>query len=229
MTKLFSRYSNLQPIDFNLTRDDSGPYRVYRDNNGNEYRSVTSFVGQFSTGKDEIEKWKNSIGEAEAIKILKAAGTRGTAIHEACEKLLLNQKWSDISMFYKGDFLVMKNHLEEHVDNVFCLEHQMYSKKLRLAGTVDCIGEYDGKLAIIDFKTSSRLKYRDEINSYFLQCACYSLMLYERYGLITSTIIVLMVVEGDTKVHVFKENSSIWIKKLLELRIPHHNGIMLAD
>jgi genome maintenance exonuclease 1 len=217
--KNFIRYEDVKPQNFELIRDDSGPIRYYIDPEGNKYRSVTSFVGQFSSGKADIAAWRDAVGHTEADRITKAAATRGTAIHLACENLLLNKPWDEISMFYKLDFLTMKKHLEEHVDRVFVLEHQMYSKMLGLAGTVDCIAEYDGKLCIVDFKTSSGLKYRKDINSYFLQCACYSLMLYERYGLITSTIIILMVVEGDSIVHVFKENSAIWIKKLLELRI----------
>lgn len=217
MTKQFTRYTNILPRNFNLTRDDSGPFRVYRDEEGTAYKSVTSFVGQFSSGKEDIKKWQESIGLVEAERVLKAAGTRGTAIHEACEKLLLNQEWSDISMFYKGDFLVMKKHLECSVDNIFVLEHQMYSKKLRLAGTVDCVGEYDGKMSIIDFKTSSRLKYRDEINSYFLQCAAYAVMVWERYGLRIDDLVILMVVEGDAKISVFKEPMQKWARKLLEL------------
>lgn len=226
MTKLFSRYTNIQPKEFNLTRDDSGPYRVYRDNNGLVYKSVTSFVGQFSTGKADIEIWRNSIGAEEADRVTKAAGTRGTAIHEACEKLLLNQPWNDISMFYKGDFLVMKKHLETHVDDIFVLEHQMFSKKLGLAGTVDCVGKYDGKMSIIDFKTSSRLKYRDEINSYFLQCAAYAIMVYERYGLRIDELVILMVVEGDAKISVFKESMIKWSKKLLELTTDANKEIL---
>jgi genome maintenance exonuclease 1 len=207
----------VKPQNFELIRDDSGPIRYYIDPEGNKYRSVTSFVGQFSSGKEDIKKWQEAVGEVEAAKVLKAAGTRGTAIHLACENLLLNREWKDISMFYKQDFLTMKKHLEEHVDRVFVLEHQMYSKKLRLAGTVDCIAEYDGKLCIIDFKTSSKLKYREQINSYFLQCAAYAIMVWERYGIKISELVILMVVEGSANIEVFKEPLAKWGKELLIL------------
>jgi len=215
--KNFIRYADVKPQNFELFRDDSGHIRYYIDPEGNKYRSVTSFVGQFSSGKEDIKKWQEAVGKVESDKVLKAAGTRGTAIHLACENLLLNREWKDISMFYKQDFLTMKKHLEEHVDKVFVLEHQMYSKKLGLAGTVDCIAEYDGKLCIIDFKTSSKLKYREQINSYFLQCAAYAIMVWERYGVKISELVILMVVEGGANIEVFKEPLTKWGKELIKL------------
>jgi genome maintenance exonuclease 1 len=215
--KNFIRYENVKPQNFELVRDDSGPIRYYFDPEGNKYRSVTSFVGQFSTGKESIAAWREAVGHKEADRITKAAATRGTAIHLACENLLLNREWSDISMFYKQDFLTMKKHLEEHVDNVFVLEHQMYSKMIGLAGTVDCIAEYDGKLAIVDFKTSSRLKYKEDINAYFLQCAAYACMVFERYGIRISDLVILMVVEGGANIEVFIEPSVKWMKELIKL------------
>lgn len=215
--KNFIRYEDVKPQNFELIRDDSGPIRYYIDPKGNKYRSVTSFVGQFSSGKADIAAWRDAVGHTEADRISKAAATRGTAIHLACENLLLNKPWDDISMFYKLDFLTMKKHLEEHVDRVFVLEHQMYSKMLGLAGTVDCIAEYDGKLCIVDFKTSSGLKYRKDINAYFLQCAAYALMAWELYKIKITELVILMVVEGGGNIEVFKEPLPKWGRELLRL------------
>jgi hypothetical protein len=226
--KVFQRYGNIQPQRFDLTRDDSKQFRTYYDSDGTHYLSVTSFVGQFSTGKAELENWKNAIGEVEANKIMKAAGTKGTAIHEGCEKLLLNQPNVSVEMFYRQDFNTMKKHLIEHVDNIFVLEHQMFSKKLKLAGTVDCIAEYDGEMAIIDFKTSSRLKYADELTSYYLQEAAYGIMAAERYGLQCKNLVTLMVVEGDPIIHVFKEKLTKWGTEILKLtREPQCQNLLL--
>lgn len=213
----FKRYTEKELLSFKLTRDDSRTERYYIAENGDEYLSVTSFVGKFSNGKEDIERWKSAVGEAEAHRIVTAAATRGTAIHLACENLLLNKPWQDISMFYRQDFIAMKKHIEAHVNNIFALEHQMYSNRLKLAGTVDCIAEYDGEMCIIDFKTSSQLKYRDQINSYFLQCACYSLMLYERYGIKVQQLVILMCVDGDPQIQVFKEPFVPWAKEILKL------------
>ena len=214
---VFDQYTNVKLQSFNLQRDDSRSERYYIDTNGNEYLSVTSFVGKFSTGKEDIERWKAAVGPDEATRIVKAAAARGTAIHLACENLLLNKTWQDISMFYKQDFITMKKHLELNVNNVFALEHQMFSNKLKLAGTVDCVAEYKGEMAIIDFKTSSQLKYRSDINSYFLQCAAYGVMLVERYNIKVKELIILMCVEGDPQIQVFKEPFVKWAKEIVKL------------
>lgn len=218
MTKHFSKYTTIPTASFGLTRDDSGCFRVYRLPDGSVFESVTSFVGRHSAGKAEIEKWRQSIGETEAAKVLKAAGERGTAIHESCEALLLNQELPKLSMFYKQDFNTMKQHLYDHVDNIFALEHQMYSRKLSLAGTTDCIAEYDGIMSIVDFKSSTRLKYASEIESYYTQEAAYAVMAQERYGLFCKQLVTLMVVEGDPKIQVFIEPTLKWTKELLKLK-----------
>ena len=179
--------------------------------------SVTSFLSKINKGNSDIEKWKQAVGTVEANRIVTAAATRGTAIHLACENLLLNKPWQDISMFYKQDFISMKRHIESKVDRVFALEHQMYSDRIGLAGTVDCVAEYSGKLSVIDFKTSSQLKYRCDISNYFLQCSCYGIMLFERYGIKIDQIVILMCVEGDPVVQVFIEPFVDWAKKVIEL------------
>jgi len=217
MTKIFTRYSNLSPIEFNLTRDDSGTVRHYIDQTGTRYISVTAFLSKFASGKKEIENWIKSIGPEEANKVLKAAGNKGTVIHKACENLVLNKE-SEVSMFYRQDFFTMKKHLIEHVDYVFATEHQMYSKRLMMAGTTDLIAEYNGLLSVIDYKTSNQLKYITDIDNYFYQEAAYAIMVWERYGLRIDQLVILMVVEGDPKIHVFIQPTAVWGRKLLKLR-----------
>lgn len=204
--------------EFNLTRDDSGPQRFYIGEDGYKYLSVTSFLGQFGD-KEALQKWRDAVGEEEASRISKVATDKGTAIHLACENLLLNKPSPDshLTMFDKFDFKNLRKHIEENVDKVFALEHQMFSKKISLAGTTDCIAEYHNSLSIIDFKTSSRLKYRDEISSYFLQGAAYAVMFYEQYKIIPKQIVILMLVDKDPNVSVFIEPVNPWISELMKL------------
>lgn len=214
---IFKR-SLIEPVESELIMDDSRNDRYYIDKLGNEYLSVTSWLNkQNSDAKLAIQEWRNAVGELEADKISNSAKENGTAIHLACEQLLLNKPWQEISMFYKQDFLTMKKHLEENVDNVFAVEHQMWSKTLGLAGTVDCIAEYSGIMSVIDFKTSSRIKYITDIDDYFLQCACYAIFLCERYKIKVGQLVILMVIIGDPKIHVFKQDFLPWGKKVLEL------------
>lgn len=205
--------------DFELFRDDSGTKRYYVSPQGDRYMSVTSFLSLFGD-KAELEKWREAVGPEEAERVSKAATTKGTAIHLACENLLLNKENPDshLSMFDAFDFKCMKKYIEENVNKIFGIEHQMVSKKLKLAGTVDLIAEHRNKLAIIDFKTSGRLKYKEEIESYFLQAAAYAVMLFENYGLKAEELTILICVDKDVKLHVYTEPVGKWIKKLLELR-----------
>lgn len=212
----FRAYEGTIPENFELIRDDSGAFRVYRDREGVAYESVTSFLGRCDQeGKESIEAWRKAVGHEEADKVSKAAADRGTAIHLACEQYIAGEDWSGISMFYRRDFLTAKKCIDENMTSVFASEHTMYSKKLGLAGTADLICEWNGKLCIGDFKTSGRIKYKDEISSYFLQMAAYSVMLYERYGLKAELGVIIMVVDGDSVPHVFEEQLKPWISVLL--------------
>ncbi len=100
-------------------------------------------------------------------------------------------------------FKVAKPYLN-NIDNIHCLEKRLYSMNLKVAGTVDCIAEYNGELAIIDFKTSKQPKPRDWIDGYFVQCAAYACMLYELTGIIVKKFVIIMSCENG-KCEVYEE------------------------
>lgn len=107
--------------------------------------------------------------------------------------------------------------LDEHVTKIYGLEVPLYSDKLRVAGRVDCLAEWDGELAIIDFKTSKREKKREDIGGYFTQASVYSFMTYERTGMLPKKIVIVMMVD-DGEPLVFVEKSKDWIEKFIEIR-----------
>lgn len=205
--------------EHSLVRDDSREFRYYIHPDGTEFMSVTSFLSTLkSDGKDELVKWRNAVGEAEAARISKVATDKGTAIHLAAEYYLTNnEQWKTIPFVYKPDFMALARYFDGHINNVLCLEHMMYSKRIKLAGTVDCIAEHDGVLSIVDFKTSSRIKYKQDIENYFLQCACYGLMAFELYGIAIKQISIIMAVEGQNAPLIFNEPMAKWAKQILEL------------
>jgi genome maintenance exonuclease 1 len=94
----------------------------------------------------------------------------------------------------------------------------LYSDYLQVAGTVDCIAEYEGKMAVIDFKTSARAKTRDEIHSYFMQTAAYAVMFEERTGISVGKLVILMTVDGQRTPLVFIEKRDTWIKEFIQVR-----------
>jgi len=112
----------------------------------------------------------------------------------------------------------MKKVLDERVDNIVMQECPLYSDELMLAGRVDLIAEFDGKLSIIDFKTSSRHKSADEITGYFLQECGYAVMFEERTGIKIDQIVTIMVVEGTEDSKVFIEPRDKWVEELKRRR-----------
>ncbi len=82
-----------------------------------------------------------------------------------------------------------------------------------MEGRVDCIGEFDGKLSVIDFKTSSRVKTKEDIPAYFAQRVAYALMYEELVGVKIHQIVVIMAVEGSDPI-LFVERTRDHVKTL---------------
>jgi ATP-dependent exoDNAse (exonuclease V) beta subunit len=196
-----------------LERVDSERGRTYLTPTGNKYPSVTSVVGLHSA--QHIQAWRDRVGHAEADKITKRASKRGTAIHALAEQFLLGEN-VQASMFDVEMWSSIKPHVDK-IDNIHCLETQLFSHKLQVAGTVDCIGEYDGKMSVIDFKSSSKVKTRDMIHNYFMQTACYSFMFWELTGIAVPDLVIIMGVDEGGPL-IFKERSADWIKPFKALR-----------
>ena len=70
-----------------LVRDDSGPHRVYRDESGKSYASVTHILKETSPQwqKDALDRWIQKPGSALERDI---ACQRGTLAHDHAEYLL---------------------------------------------------------------------------------------------------------------------------------------------
>lgn len=196
-----------------LVRVDSESGRVYQTPSGKAYPSVTSVLGLL--GKAEILAWRARVGEEEANRVSARAARRGTAIHSLCEDYLLNKEVNagpfDLETFKSIQPLLNR------INNIHCLETQLYSDYLQVAGTVDCIAEFDGKMSIIDFKTSKRVKTRDDIHGYFMQTSAYAVMFEERTGIPVGKLVVLMAVDDEQPL-LFEEKRDDWIHQFIELR-----------
>jgi hypothetical protein len=192
--------------------------RLYTTPEGNRYPSVTTVIGKASD-KSWLDDWKARVGEEEVRKVSAQAARRGTAVHELAENYLNNDP-----RYTKGHmpaniatFGQIRPLLETHVGKIYGLEVPLYSDKLRVAGRVDCLAEYNGILSIIDFKTSKREKKREDISGYFTQASAYSYMTFERTGLLPKQIVIMMMVD-DGHPLVFIEKSKDWIEKFIEIR-----------
>ncbi len=196
-----------------LQRDTSEDgTRVYLTPSGKKYPSVTTITSQATA--EGIAKWRMRVGEEEANRVSARASARGTRIHQYCEDYLRGNLFEadifDLDMFNSIKFLL------DDIDNIHCLETPLYSDFLQVAGTVDCIAEFQGKLTVIDFKTASKPKNRDDIYHYFMQCAAYAVAFEERTGIPIGRIAILMAVENDDP-RWFIEKRDNWIGPLRKL------------
>lgn len=196
---------------------------VYRDGkrfyvlpDGSQVPSVTTVLS--SQGKDHIEAWRNRVGHAEADKITTQAKNRGTAIHTLAERYLLNIEDYDAGAMpvNKFDFQSIKKILDENVDNLMGIEYPLFSYRLKTAGRTDLIAEWQGRPAIIDFKTSRKIKKREWIENYFLQATCYSLMVQERINISCPDIVIIIAVDHEDP-QIFHEKRKNYLDKTLNL------------
>ena len=172
--------------------------------------SVTSWIN-----REIFRSWRARVGNEEADKVTKAATSRGTDMHTLTENYLLNEELPTVQPLSEMLFKQSKPKLDL-IDNIHAIEKPLYSLRLGVAGTVDCIAEYEGELAVIDFKTSKKPKPRKWIDHYFVQCAAYACMLYEMKEIPVKKFVIIMSCE-DGEVVVYEErNKAKYIKLLSE-------------
>jgi ATP-dependent exoDNAse (exonuclease V) beta subunit len=200
--------------DVEQINSDSGRY--YKTPSGALYPSVTSVVGLMN--QEAIMKWRARVGEEEANKIAQKASSRGTRIHQLCEDYLNNVDIDLKNYSYEDqiNFSELKPFLH-NIDNIHLQETRMYSDHLRMAGTVDCVAEWKGKLAIIDFKTAKKLKEKSYITNYFCQASAYAIMYEELFGIPVSRIVILISVDNEMP-QVFEERRDNFVEPLLDIR-----------
>ena len=174
--------------------------------------SITSITSHFN--KEIFINWRKKVGNETADKITKAATRRGTDMHTLTEHYLKNdQELPKVPPISDLLFKIAKVELNK-IDNIYALEGPLYSRQLGIAGTVDCIAEYDGELAIIDFKTSKKPKPREWIEHYFVQAMAYGCMLYELTGISVKKLVIIMACENGECI-VYEENDKAKYIKLL--------------
>ena len=187
-------------------------YKVPDDEELIKLVSITSVTSHFN--KEIFVNWRKRVGNEEADRITKAATKRGTDMHTLTEHYLKNdQELPEVPPISEFLFKIAKGELNK-INNIYALEGPLYSKELGIAGTVDCIAEYNGELAIIDFKTSKKPKPRKWIEHYFVQAMAYGCMLYEMKGIPIKKLVIIMSCENGECV-VYEENDKEKYIKLL--------------
>ena len=197
-------------------------YRFY-DIDGQNYPSVTSILG--IRKKEGLQKWRDSIGEDVANWEMNRAARRGKSFHKLVEQYLNNETPSIRDVLPLGLFRLAKPYIDQ-INNIRLLEKIMVSPKLTIAGQVDCVAEYNGKLSVIDFKSANKERKEDWIENYFLQCTAYSSMYEETFGEKIEQIVVLLAAEDGTMTAYVKDPQD-YIEELVLSIETFYRSVML--
>lgn len=209
---------NHNPVEIpELSRETIDGVRYYTvpDSEGEVMKlvSITSVTSHWK--REQIQAWRNRVGEEEANRVSKKATTRGTDMHTLTEHYLNNEELPKAKVpISQILFNIAKPDLNR-IDNIILQERAMYSLRLGIAGTPDCIGEFDGELSIIDFKTSKSPKPLKWIEGYFVQASAYACMLYELTGIKAKKLVIIMACE-DGECKVYEERDVFKYVKLLD-------------
>ena len=199
--------------DYSLDQQTSKKGRVYVDDEGNKYPSITTVLSILN--KEAIIAWRKRVGEEEANKISTRAATRGTKVHDMIERYVLNEDPGQPDLISTSNFKEVKPIIDQNLSKVYATEKRMFSKHLGVAGTVDCVGVWNGKDSIIDWKTSAKWKKKEWISNYFMQASAYAIMWEERTGRPITQLVVC--IAGDMGPQVFVEHRDNWDKELISV------------
>ena len=177
---------------------------------GKAFPSITTVLGAIP--KPGLDAWRKSVGEEAAKWEMNRAARRGSAVHTLVENYLKGESPSTRDVLPLGMFRLLKPYLEQ-IDNIHCLEQIMYSKKLTIAGQVDCVAEYNGKLSVIDFKTANKERVDSWNENYYIQCTAYAYMYEELFGTPIDQIVILQAGE-DGSAKSFIKNKADYEEKL---------------
>jgi len=188
--------------------------RYYTTPSGKRLPSVTTVVGAMK--KQAIMEWRNRVGEVEANRISKLATGRGNRVHDLAERYLKNEKieWVREMPDSVEMFRTLIPHLYR-INNIHYIEQALWSEQIGLAGRVDLIAEWDGVLSVIDFKTSKKIKNKEDIQDYFAQCTAYAGMYEEHVSVPVDQIVIVMAVENEEPL-IFIEKTGDHINTLVE-------------
>lgn len=195
--------------------------RHYVTPEGNQYASMTTVLSRYkeATSGDGLKRWKASVGEEKAKKIMENASEFGTAVHDAAEAYILGRDMPKLDFFQRDRFNGIKNIIDTRIGNVYACETALYTDRFKIAGRNDLMADFDGIPSVIDWKNSNKPKKREWISNYFLQGFGYGYMWRERRGVDDTTPkqIVIVNTTPHEEPQIFIEKMNDWYKPFLEM------------
>lgn len=218
MVKTFN-HVKIPQLDFELEAVTLESGRTYTTPQGNVYQSITTALSKYN--KQAIQEWRDAVGEEEANRVSGRASRRGSAVHLAFEDYIAN-KLNDMKIKMmmpniKELFNQLRPEIDAHVGTVYSIEQALYSDKLKVAGRSDLIADWDGEIAVIDYKTSTKEKLEENIQNYFMQGTAYALMFEELVGKPIDKIVIAIAVEESRRPQIFVRYKNNYINPLMEL------------
>lgn len=203
-----------------------GVGRHYITPEGKQYPSITTVLSKTKPQKeiDSLNRWRKRVGEEEAAKITKGAASRGSSLHSLVETFLCTDK-PEVTLEDKNVplFSTVYSTISKRINQIHAIERPLYSNILKIAGRVDCIAEFDGKLSIIDFKSSTKPRKDSYNESYNLQCCFYGIAYQELFGLKVEQSVLIVGIPGVEECQVFVSNPRDSYKMLAERRNSYYS------
>jgi hypothetical protein len=157
--------------------------------------SVTTILSATADTKG-LDEWRQFVGEAKANQIRDEATGLGTLMHEHLECYIQNIERPRGSNLVRQMARNMADQIINrglvNVNEVWGFEIPLYYPN-QYAGTADLLGEWNGKPAIMDYKTSKKVKTKDQIVDYGCQLAAYAKAHNHLFGTKIETGVVFMV------------------------------------
>ena len=172
-----NRFTHLECPDITTIKQVNANGKRHYETPAGPLVSITTVIHHFTP--DGIKQWRENMGEDVANYIMRVSSIRGTRVHKLVDSFLSNESLDNITREYgvtaAGLFNLMRPALEK-INNIITIEKAIYSADpaIMVAGTTDCVAEYEGILSIIDFKTSSKMREQDTIDDWCIQATFYA-------------------------------------------------------
>ena len=219
-----SLYNHI-PINFKqaeLIEKDNAHF--YQTPTGEIYPSITTILHETmaSEKKESLQNWKDK--EVAAEYITSEAATIGTETHKLIENHINEVRQTDnVRLLSVAHFNNLIPFLQK-INNVHGTELRLYSNAMKLAGTSDCIANYDGELSIIDYKTKRSNQKEEWMTDHFIQGTAYAQMFKELTGIEAKQVVILVSSEKNSRMEFVKDTADY--KELLTKRLNQYYDIL---
>ena len=196
---------NHLPINFTqseLIEKDDGHY--YRTPSGFIYPSITTMLQktQSQEKQESLRSWRNQ--EIASQYITEEAAVIGSETHKLIENYLNGEKNNETFRLLSEAHFNNLLPFVDKINDIHGIELRLYSDKMKLAGTSDCIAKYNGVLSIIDYKTKRSNQKEEWLTDHFIQATSYGVMFKELTGINVDQIVILVSSEKNTRMEFIK-------------------------